>query len=253
VLLHNASTRLDEAQQLSREHADPSRVDDALDAFAQEAIDGSDLLVDDYDATGDRSSITDVRTFAASSMERLNVLQSEVPPQSLDSLLQAAQALDQVQETSVTTCPSCLGPDIGSVPSVLAQAAQATVDSWQVAAPRPHHGGRPSGGSPLPHLPEHLPGQLPPASVTDPGTASDPAQPSQSAPQDTQQPTAGDVQHTVRHLTQGLSHPQQNDLGSTVTDTANNLLDAVGQLGNQVAGVVDDTVGGIQSILPTVP
>ena len=59
VLLDNAGTRLDEAEQLSREHGDPARVSQALDAFTQEAIDGSDLLVADYQSTGDRSSITD--------------------------------------------------------------------------------------------------------------------------------------------------------------------------------------------------
>lgn len=245
VLLHNAGVRLDEAQELSREQADPSRVDDALQSFTQEAIDGSDLLVSDYDATGDRSSITALRTFTVSSMERLKVLQSEVPPQSLGSLLQAAQMLDQVQQTSVHACSSCQGPLIGSAPSLLAQAAQATVDSWQVAAPKPHHQGVVQEGSDGgPKLP-HLPSTLPPASVTDPGSS--------SVSGDTGPPTAGDVENTVQHLTDGLTHKHQNDVASTVSDAANNLLDAVGAVGNQVVGTVDGTVGGIQSLLPSIP
>jgi hypothetical protein len=40
-------------------------------------------------------------------------------------------------------------------------------------------------------------------------------------------------------------------VASTVTDTTNNLLDAVGQVGNQVADTLDDTVGGVTSLLPS--
>jgi hypothetical protein len=246
VLLDSAGTRLDEAQQLSREQADPTRVNDALDAFTQEAIDGSDLLVSDYEATGDESSMTALRTFTTTSMDRLDLLQSEVPRQSLDQLLQAAQTLDQVQQTSIHTCPSCQGPLIGSLPSVLLQSTAATIDAWQVAAPKPHHHGvlkqGSDGGPKLPHVPS----RLPPASVTDPDTTS-------TDPDETQSPSAGTVQHTVQHLTDGLSHKHQNDVASTVSDTANNLLDAVGEVGNEVVGAIDDTVGGIGSLLPTVP
>jgi hypothetical protein len=252
VLLGDARTRLDEAQTLSRTHADPARVDDALNAFTTQAISGSDLLVSDYDATGDRSSISALRTFSVASMDQLDELQSEVPSQSLAPLLRAAQAVDQVQQTSVQTCSVCDGPALGSVPSVLARSTQATLDAWQLAVPRPPHSQQPlvqgpDGGPVLPHIK----GQLPPASVTDPdeSTATSPSSTS-TAPL---APTAGDVQHTVRHLTDGLTHTHQNDVASTVADTADNLLDAVGEVGNQVAQDLDDTVGGITSLLPTLP
>jgi hypothetical protein len=240
VLLDNAGTRLDEAEQLSRGQADPARVDQALQAFTQEAIDGSDLLVADYQATGHRSSISSLRVFTATSMDRLKSLQSQVPAQSYDSLLQAAQALDQVQQTSVHACSVCNGPLIGSIPSVLAQASESTSDTWQVSIPKPRHAQSPSGSDGGPTLPDVEGHSLPPASVTDPDS-SDAAPP----------PSADDVQHTVKHLTDGLTDGNQNDLGSTVTDTANNLLDAVGQVGNQVAGTLDDAVGGINTLLPT--
>jgi len=241
LLLDNAGTRLDEAEQLSREQADPARVSEALDAFTQQAIDGSDLLVADYQATGDRSSITTLRTFTATSMERLKTLQSQVPPQSYGSLLQAAQALDQVQQTTVHACSVCHGPLIGSIPSVLAEATEATADSWLVSMPKPRGTKSPSTSNGGPSLPDVKGQALPPASVTDPDS-------SDAAPQS---PTAGDVRHTVKHLTDGLTDGQQNDIGSTVSDTANNLLDAVGEVGNHVAGALDDTVGGINSVLPT--
>ena len=246
LVLHDAGTRLDEAQDLSREHADASRVDDALTAFTQQTITGSDLLIADYDATGDGSSMTALRSFTAGSMERLRLLQAEVPPQSLDALLQAAQTLDQVQRAALDACPSCAGPLIGSAPAVLVQALQATADSWVVPATRPHHHGLAGGTDGEPQLPQ-LPTTLPPASVTDPGTTSG------GDPGGASAPTAVDVQHTVQHLTDGLRSKHQNDVASTVSDAANNLLDAVGAVGNQVEGAVDDTVGGVQSILPTLP
>ena len=96
---------------------------------------GADLLVADYQATGDRSSMTTLRTFTATSMARLHALQPTLPAGSLDDLLQAAQALDQVEQVSVHACSSCDGPLIGSVPPVLTQSLQSTVDPWQVGTP----------------------------------------------------------------------------------------------------------------------
>jgi hypothetical protein len=241
VLLDIAGTRLDEAQQLSGEQADPARIDQALQAFTQQAVDGSDLLVADYQATGDRSSISTLRTFTVTTMERLRIMQSQVPPQSYDSLLQAEQALDQVQETSVHACAVCDGPLVGSLPTLLARASESTADSWQVALQKPHPAQSPSGSHGGPQLPDVEGTHLPPASVTHPDSTSGVTPP----------PSADDVQHTVRHLTDGLTDGNQNDVGSTVSDAANNLLDAVGQVGNQVAGTVDDTVGGINTLLPT--
>ena len=71
VLLDSASTRLDEAAELSRTGASADPWWQTLDAFTQEAVEGSDLLIADYQATGDQSSITTVRTFTATSMARL--------------------------------------------------------------------------------------------------------------------------------------------------------------------------------------
>jgi hypothetical protein len=242
VLLDSANTRLDEAEQLSQEHADPARVGDALDAFTEESTQGADLLVADYQATGNESSMTTLRTFTAGSMARLRELQSVIPPQALPQLLQAARTLDQIQQVSIHTCASCQGPLITSVPPVLTQAFQSTADTWQVAVPRTQHRHHHRTGQPtLPHVPQHLP----PASVTNPDQSS----PSDQSSQD--QPTGGEVRHTLDHLTGGLIGKHQNDVGSTVTDTASNLLDAVGHAGNKVAGALGDTVDGVTGLLPS--
>jgi len=241
VLLDSASTRLDEVAELSRTGGSAETVSQTLDAFTQEAVDGSDLLIADYQATGDRSSITTVRTFSATSMARLRALQSAVPAGSVDQLLQAAQSLDQVEQVAAHACPTCAGPSVSEVPSVLTRAVDAAADPWLVALPPgsgSHHRSDPtSGGVKLPDVG----GNLPPASVTDPTQpAADPGL-----------PTAHDVQHTLRHLTDGLTDDQQSDLGSTVTDTAGNLLDAVGDVGNTVAGTVGGTLDDLGSALPT--
>jgi Domain of unknown function (DUF5667) len=245
LLLDDAAKRLDEATALSREDtAGSTLVGNTLDDFSQQAVAGSDLLVADYQATGDSSSITSVRTFTATSMARLHQLQGMVPPAADGQLLQAAQALDQVQQVAVHACPSCAGPSVTSVPSVLTDAVQAAADPWLVAQPTRgsgthQHGGH-TGPFGTPHLP-HVGGHLPPASVTDP------TQPNS----DIQIPTAQDVQHTVQHLTGGLTQDLQNELGNTVADTTNNLLDAVGAAGNELANALDGTVGGLGSALPT--
>ncbi|MGA8247153.1 MAG: DUF5667 domain-containing protein, partial [Nocardioides sp.] len=245
LLLGDAAKRLDEATALSREDtAGSTLVGDTLDDFTQQATAGSDLLVSDYQATGDASSITSVRAFTATSMARLHQLQGMVPPAADDQLLQAAQALDQVQQVAVHACPSCPGPSVTSVPTVLTDAVRAAADSWLVAQPTHgsgthQHGGH-TGPFGTPHLP-HVGDHLPPASVTDP------TQPGL----DVMVPTAQDVQHTVQHLTGGLTQELQNELGNTVADTANNLLDAVGAVGNELAKTLDDTVGGVTSALPT--
>lgn len=192
-----------------------------LDAFTQESIDGSDLLIADYQATGDQSSITTVRTFTAVSMARLRVLQGSVPTGSDDQLLQAAQSLDQVQQVAIRACPTCAGPSVTQVPTVLTRSAETANDTWLVAPPSPspdHSGPRPGG---------------------------------------VKLPTAHDVRHTLQHLIDGLTDDQQPDLGSTVTDTATNLLDAVGDVGNTLAdtldGTLDDLNSALPSALPTLP
>jgi hypothetical protein len=245
VLLSSASTRLDEAASLSRADAQPSRVDDALAAFTQQAVAGSDLLVQDYQTSGDESSMTTLRSFTASSMTRLHDLQPLVPTESLPQLLQAAQALDQIQSVSVHTCPACSGPLATTVPTVLVDATHVATGPWTTGGTNggqtgqhQHHGG--PGPSTGPQLPQ-VGGSLPPGSVTAPpptGTNTDVV-------------TDHDVQHTLHDLTGGLTGGSQNALGSTVTDTTGNVLDAVGQVGNTVTGAVNGTLGGVASALPS--
>jgi hypothetical protein len=56
---------------------------------------------------------------------------------------------------------------------------------------------------------------------------------------------------SLHDLTGGLTDGSQDPLGSSVTDTTTNVLDAVGQVGNTVTGAVGDTVDGVTSALPS--
>src|SRR5215212_1119974 len=186
--------------------------------------------------------MTTLRTFTVTSMDRLNMLQTEVPPQSYDALLQAAEVLDEVQQASVGACSVCDGPLITSVPGVLDKATQVPLATWRVAAPRPEHSQSASDSSDSPSVPDVEGCDLPPASVTDPDSSTA-----------VQAPTSDDVKHTVKHLSDGLTDDQQNGVDSTTSDRTDNLLDSVGNVGNDVADTVDDTVGGIGSSPPTLP
>lgn len=253
VLLASASTRLDEAAQLSRRGGSADEVGQTLDAFTQEAVSGSDLLVADYQATGDQSSMTTIRTFTAASTARLRELRGLVPPGAFYQLLQAAQAVDQVQQVSAHACPGCPGPSVTEMPSVLAQAAQAAAEASRLLpsphqeAPSHHQPRQTHAGS---RQPSGSPGDARPPRVGSNPTAGSVIDPSQAGP-DRQGPLANDVEHTVQHLTHRVTRHQHEDVGSTVTDTAGDVLDAAGDAANQLAGTVDGTVGSLGSPLPT--
>ena len=95
VLLANAADRLGEVSALSRgeDVPDPLVVADTLDAFAGQAGDASDLLMDDYARHGRESSIRD---FDAASLSRLTALEPLVPASARDELMDAARLLFQM-------------------------------------------------------------------------------------------------------------------------------------------------------------
>lgn len=246
VLLSSASTRLDEVAQLSRDNADPALVASTLNAFTDQAVAGSDLLVGDYESTGHQSSITTVRTFTATSMSRLHDLQSAVPPGSAGQLLQAAQALDQIEQVSIHTCSGCAGPAVTQVPTVLTdaiQAASATSLAPTAGQTGSHHSG-PGFQLPVtgPTIPD-LGGHLPPASVTDPGTTDGLGGTGTDA-------TTNDVRTTIDGLTSGLTGGTQ-DTTTNVSNTTANLLDAVSQAGTDTTSTVGTVVGQVTGAVPT--
>ncbi len=121
TLLANATGRLAEITALSRDGQleDGAAIADTFNTFTRQAIEASDLLLADYAATGDKSSIAELRDFTGDSMQTLAELESVVPDQARDELLRAARILTQIDAQAQQACPSCGGDGINEIPAIL--------------------------------------------------------------------------------------------------------------------------------------
>lgn len=123
TLLVHATDRLDEATALSRggDLAEAANVAQALVDFADQATGASDLLLAEYDRTGEEAPIEGLREFASSSLQTLTELESMLPDQARDELQYAVQVLDEIDDAAARACPSCEG-GIDQIPPVLLSA-----------------------------------------------------------------------------------------------------------------------------------
>jgi hypothetical protein len=130
TLLANASGRLAEITALSRDGRleDGAAVADTLNTFTRQTIEASDLLLTDYAATGDESSIAELRDFTGKSMQTLAELESVVPEQARDELLRAARILTQIDAQAQQACPSCGGDGIDEIPAILTSSYELSGD-----------------------------------------------------------------------------------------------------------------------------
>lgn len=124
TMLANASGRLDEITALSRAGRleDTTAIADTLNTFTDQAAAASDLLLSDYQSTGDESSIAELMEFTALSMQTLAELESLVPADARDELLHAARVLTQIDAEAQQACPDCEG-GITEIPKILAGSA----------------------------------------------------------------------------------------------------------------------------------
>ena len=117
VLLANASGRLDEISELqSRNSAEGvAAMPATLDDFADQADEAADLLLSEYDRTGDRDAVTELRMFTGDSMDTLVELGSELPSSARTALENAARVLTRIDDRAAAACPEC-GGGITEVP-----------------------------------------------------------------------------------------------------------------------------------------
>ena len=203
VLLDNAGDppRRGRASSAASRRRRRPRSAETLDAFTQQAIDGSDLLVADYQATGDRSSITTrAHLHRRPAWRGCACSRARSRRQSVDQLLQAAQALDQVQQASVHACPTCAGPvgHLGAQRARPGDRRRRPTPGWSRPRRRRHHGPLRPG---LRRRRRRCP--------TSAATCRRPASPTRHADRRPDPPASRpphDVQHTVQHLTDGLTH-----------------------------------------------
>ena len=192
-LLANASGRLEEVTELSAQGdlADTVAIASTLNTFTEQTTAASDLLLADYDATGNEASIDELRTFTADSMATLTKLEETVPVEARDELIHAARVLAQIDVAAQRVCPACVG-GIADLPAVffsggtIGQSGDGAGSSSQQPQASGDQSGKGDGKQDDPVLPE-TGGSLPPGSVLSPpssgggstgGGGSTPAQPS---------------------------------------------------------------------------
>lgn len=108
-LLSNAADRLAEVTALSRtsDLDEASTIAATLTSFSEQSLAASDLLLDDYEQTGNTSSVEELNAFTATSMETLSQLEAVLPPGTREELQYAAQVLAQIDAAASQACPAC--------------------------------------------------------------------------------------------------------------------------------------------------
>lgn len=137
TILENASGRLDEVDQLTRDgDADAQTVSQTLQTFADQATEASELLIADYEATGSEDSINELRDFTSTSIQALATLESVIPAAAEQALVDAAQVLWQIDSLAADLCPVCDSLGITNIPpNILASAGEALDAAQYVVAP----------------------------------------------------------------------------------------------------------------------
>lgn len=127
TLLANAEGRLDEISELASGGGtgDAEAIADTFGTFSDQALLASDLLLSDYESTGQEDSISQLYAFTASSMETLAALEEVVPPEARDELLHAAMVLTTIDAAAQQACPECAGTGITEIPVNLISADRA--------------------------------------------------------------------------------------------------------------------------------
>ncbi|MXG89831.1 DUF5667 domain-containing protein [Nocardioides flavescens] len=263
TLLDDATDRLGEVGEMTRDgDADAALVSSTLATFTEQARQGSDLLMSDYAERGSEASVERIRSFAAVSMGTLGRLDADVPEASQPALLDAAQALFEIDAAAELACPGCAGDGITEIPGQLLASAETGTDeelpeaSGPVATPTPSDTPSPDAlsGQDVPQSPV----QVPTLVVTTPTT------PTQTP---TQAPTQGQTQGqqgqpqtalpsvkppkpptAVPTVDVGQLTQQLND---TLNDTVTGTVDGAGEVVDGVVQGVTGLLGGLTGQTPT--
>ncbi|MFD1858993.1 hypothetical protein EHW97_14535 [Aeromicrobium camelliae] len=109
VVLEQATTRLTEAEVLSTQDASNARtrISSALDAFSENALDGSALLLGNPNGSVDQQNAQEVADFADDAAARLSALLERLAPDDRVSAERAVQALASLGVDLQTACPQC--------------------------------------------------------------------------------------------------------------------------------------------------
>ena len=241
--LDQASTRLDEATDLTVAHADdpstPGLVRDTLEDFATQADDGASSLMESYREDGDEQSISELRAFADESARRLDALTGSVPSEASDALANAAEVLRRLDKSAQALCPDCSTLPTLSLSSALME-LQDTTSALLPTDPTNTGGTTPNASAPS-------------SAATDGPGGVGPAQPQATG----NNPTAtADSDPTVPDLTSGLPTQNQPTNGGNPEPSVGVSVSVPGGGGVSVGVTVpvptldpDDPIGSIPDVV----
>ncbi len=249
TLLAQAGTRLTELEELAASDAGRDQlVPETLDSFTHQSRDGVGSLLTSYEATGSESDAQVARDFTATSMDRLERLQGELPESARDDLLAAARTLADLDDELSNACLACTG-GITTTPEFLQTSAPQVgllsgLDTDQLTLEAAPISGQDLTGITVPEVldpqpgvptaqPSTTPGPGPGSVVPDP-TTTDPAKPDPAKPDPTKP-----VKDITKNLTDTVT-----DTTDTVTD---GLTDTTGSLTSQLDDVTGGALGGLTS------
>lgn len=137
TVLSQAGDRLDEVKKLQAKGADPADLKQALDAYASQATQASQLLLGAYKSHGDATNIAQLQAFTDEGMRTLSGLVGVLPPGLDGALANATQTLLDIVHNASQACPTCnLG--VLEIPGPLVNLVNGTVAALQgTAAPHP--------------------------------------------------------------------------------------------------------------------
>jgi hypothetical protein len=194
VLLDTASGRLDEVSALrARNTAEGNAaLAGTLDDFSDEAGSAADVLLEEYDSSGDTATIEKLRSFTHDSMDTLVALGEDLPSSARTSLEHAARVVKDIDDRAAAACPSC-GGGIDELPAMFVRSLSdgVTDPSTTVVAP------------PVVISPDPKDGSDPAPSTGDDGGDAPTSQPGDGSGSTTDDPT-GSAGDTLQDLTKKL-------------------------------------------------
>lgn len=234
TMLANAEGRLDEVDELSRAgDGDGEVIAATLQDFTDQAVEASDVLLDDYAQTGRPRAIEELRAFTADSIDTLRRLETVIPVDARGTLINAARVLDQIDADALVACPGC-GDARPIDPLETAGSIGPILDDLlpPAAEPVPSQPTKPSGTKkPQAPAPAAEPAPVPAAPATAQPPVEQPPTPVLPQPPTDETPTGGGG--------------KRNPLQTTLSGQDN----PVAQLGDLLTGTLTETVEGLQGVL----
>lgn len=261
TLLAQADNRLVEIEELAAGDSGGSEqlIPDTIDTFTEQTSEGVRSLISSYDNGGAEKDVQAARDFTATSLDRLDTLQRQLPPSSHDDLIAAGRTLTDLDLEVSSVCPTCIGGITTTPDFLLASAQPDLLTGLDIDAITLE--GAPVSGQDLTGI--EVPEQLAPSPVKEtnaPTTQGTPTQttPTQATstpllPEPTKvEPTKTDPTQPVKGLTEGVTETTGNLVnqidgatGGALGGLTGTVDNATGGLIGEVTGTVDNATGGL--------